>query len=79
MDDDELLPGTRVTGSDDTPDACPLCETEVQPIEGAMLGQTSAGPDVNPEPWQEIATCPTCGAHLVRIPGDPWTGEPAFR
>lgn len=74
MDDDAQLPGAWVTASSDTPDACPICKTDVQPIPGVNQGPVVSGPP-NPEPWQEVARCPKCDALLVRIPGDPWTGE----
>lgn len=69
--------GTRATGGSDAPDACPFCGTDVPPIEGVRLGQPGTGDTVNPEPWQQIGKCPNCGASLVRIPGDPWTGTSA--
>jgi len=71
--------GMQSTGSRDAPDACPFCKTEVQPDTSGMLGQASVGESVNPEPWQEIATCPNpkCRASLRRIPGDPWIGTAA--
>jgi hypothetical protein len=66
--------GTIVVGDRATPDACPFCGKDVQPLEGGMLGQISMGEVVNPEPWQVVGRCPKCDASLHRIPGDPWTG-----
>jgi hypothetical protein len=70
----KLPRGLQKTGSHDAPDACPFCGNAVQPSPGGMLGQPSFGEVVHPEPWQEVAVCPQCGAGLRRIPGDPWIG-----
>lgn len=77
MDDDVfegLEPGDTCQGDPTDPDACPFCETQVQPIQSGRLEQATTG-DASPEPWREIADCPTCRAALQRIPGAPWTGR----
>jgi hypothetical protein len=70
----KLPAGMQHRGTPDKPDACPFCGTHTEAIKGAMLGQPGIGPNVNPEPWEEIATCANCRASLKRIPGDPWRG-----
>jgi hypothetical protein len=70
----KLPRGVEKPGNPETPDACPFCGTSVEPV--GRLGQGTFG-DTGPEPWQETAECPKCGAGLRRTPGEPWIGAAA--
>jgi ssDNA-binding Zn-finger/Zn-ribbon topoisomerase 1 len=52
---------------------CPKCGAEALAVgklgQGQFVGDTN---EPSPEPWRDVATCPSCGSKLQRYEGESW-------